>query len=394
MPGGRPGLPPGTYGEIAVSHVGPSKYKARARYRERAGTVRLVARFGQSETDAKNRLRAALADWQATGGQGVSRSTTITALGRQWLDEIEQSSRATNTKETYRYAVERYVGPYLGAIRLGEVTTGIVDSALARVRLEKGPSAAKTTRAVLNGMFGLAVRHDALEVNPVRETSSIPTARKLSRALTPAEVEDITDRFRSDDRAMMLDVPDLVDFGLATACRIGEALAIRESVLDLDAGTVEINATAIRVKGVGMVIQERPKSAAGWRVLRLPSYAVEMLQRRRGEIRFNPPVVKVMDPDGVIREEAVWVAFPAPMARSLRDPSNTAGDLRDALDRFGYPWVSFHTFRKTVLTRLDEAGLTAREIADYAGHSQPSMTQDRYMGRRVVSERAATVLDR
>jgi integrase len=54
--------------------------------------------------------------------------------------------------------------------------------------------------------------------------------------------------------------------------------------------------------------------------------------------------------------------------------------------------VTSHTFRKTVATRLDEAGLSAREIADHIGHDNPSMTQNVYMGRGVASAAAAKIL--
>lgn len=54
----------------------------------------------------------------------------------------------------------------------------------------------------------------------------------------------------------------------------------------------------------------------------------------------------------------------------LRDPSNTTAD-----------------------TILDEAGLTARVIADQLGHSRPAMTQDVYLGRKVGSRRAAEALE-
>lgn len=53
---------------------------------------------------------------------------------------------------------------------------------------------------------------------------------------------------------------------------------------------------------------------------------------------------------------------------------------------------AFRTFRRTVATLLDEAGLTARQIADLLGHSRPSMTQDVYMGRRSPGRAAADAL--
>jgi integrase len=42
---------------------------------------------------------------------------------------------------------------------------------------------------------------------------------------------------------------------------------------------------------------------------------------------------------------------------------------------------------------LDEAGVSARKIADQLGHSQVSLTQDSYMGRKIASEDAARVLE-
>lgn len=163
----------------------------------------------------------------------------------------------------------------------------------------------------------------------------------------------------------------------------------------------------VRVGGDGLPIQPRPKSAAGWRVIALPGFALTLLAAR-------PPV------------GASGVVFAAPAGRTLRDPTNVSGDLRQLLDSFecdecactGYQiedagsfkigengrrircadgpwsWVTSHTFRKTVATRLDEAGVTARQVADQLGHANPSMTQDVYFGRRVVSAAAAQVLDR
>jgi integrase len=146
-------------------------------------------------------------------------------------------------------------------------------------------------------------------------------------------------------------------------------------VLDLDAGTWEVNATVVRVPSEGLIVQPRPKSAAGWRVVALPPFAVHMVRER---------------------DVSSGVIFTAPVAGGLRDPSNVSGDLRVLLDGFGcdecdgtgyqlnadgtpnlgvggrrvrcaagpWSWVTSHTLRKTVATRLDEAGFTARQVAD------------------------------
>lgn len=68
---------------------------------------------------------------------------------------------------------------------------------------------------------------------------------------------------------------------------------------------------------------------------------------------------------------------------------------RDFRSDAGYSWVTFRTFRtfrKSVATALDEAGLTARQIADQLGHSKVSTTQDVYMGRKIAGREAAEAL--
>ncbi len=51
-------------------------------------------------------------------------------------------------------------------------------------------------------------------------------------------------------------------------------------------------------------------------------------------------------------------------------------------------------FRTTVATRLDEAGLSAQQIADHLGHTRPSLTQHVYLGRGATSPEAAAALQR
>lgn len=109
--------------------------------------------------------------------------------------------------------------------------------------------------------------------------------------------------------------------------------------------------------------------------MRLPSFAVSMLRRRKLASGGRGPVF----PDS----EGGW-----------RDPSNTSRDLRDARGSEEFAWVTSHVFRKTAATEMDRAGLTARQIADQLGHAKVSMTQDRYLGRRAVDRAASDALDR
>ncbi len=87
------------------------------------------------------------------------------------------------------------------------------------------------------------------------------------------------------------------------------------------------------------------------------------------------------------------VIFPSTNG-TLRDPDNFAGQWRRTRDELGVPDISSHSFRKTVATLIDDAGLSARIGADHLGHAKVSMTQDRYMSRGRVHNEVANLLDK
>ena len=178
----------------------------------------------------------------------------------------------------------------------------------------------------------------------------------------------------ADQQAIEADIVDLVTLLIASGLRLGEALSLRWADVDLESGTLEVKGTVLRVKGEGLLITSSPKSAAGHRILELPTWAADMLRRRYAS--------RVGD-----------LVFPAPRSGTVRDRSNTGRSLRSAFARAGFAGLSSHAFRKSVATLMSEAGLSSRDAADQLGHSRPSMTTDVYFGRKKRARGAAAVLE-
>jgi integrase len=377
---GRPPLPVRTFGKIRFEVLGRNRVQAGAGFRDLDGRRRFVVRNGTTRAQAERRLREALRDRSTASSPPVPADSQLSAMAALWLADVDDSELAPGTTRLYRFAVNAYVLPGLGELRLREVTVPAVDRLLASVHTDHGPGAAKSTRSVLSGILGLTVRHGLLTTNPVRNATARRTPRTARgpRALTVDEAHLLQARLAADAPAARQDLPDLVAFLLGTGLRIGEACALRPLDVDPDAATLTVTGTVIRQPGRGLLIQDVPKTTAGRRTITLPPRTVELLRRRltAPATAEDPPVI-----------------FPSPQRR-LRDPSNTSGDLRKALDRAGFPWVTSHTLRKTVATRLDEAGLSALQIADHLGHSRPSLTQDVYLGRGTASPRTAAVIRR
>jgi integrase len=399
---GRPPLPVGTPGKIRFQKLGKHRIRARVNIRDFDGETREVTRFGPTQASAERRLKEALRDRAGPPSDGeITADTRLRDASKLWWAEVEESENLSEqTKEIYARALDRVLKA-LGGLLMREVDVPVCDRFVKAVRKNHGPSAAKTAKSVLSLLLGMAVRHGALAANPVRDVAKISAGRKSRpRALTPEDEAAMLVKVAADEGARELDVPDLVEFLDGTGMRIGEALGARAEVVDLDAGVVEVCATVARLKGLGTVLQLRPKTEAGWRVIALPGHVVELCRRR---IAMSWPhedrEITVIGAAGeAVKRSAgdVGLLFPG-LFGGVRNPSNANRDIKEVLtrvdaERFG--WVTSHTFRRTVATRLDDAGLSARAIADHLGHAKPSMTQDVYMGRNVASARAAEVLHR
>ena len=98
----------------------------------------------------------------------------------------------------------------------------------------------------------------ALGVDHHAAAASVGSRRTL-RVPSAQRDEDAPDTYTTVAR----DLPDFVAFMLATGLRMGEASAITWDALDLDAGTVEVRGTVIRLKGQGLVLTSTTKSSAG-----------------------------------------------------------------------------------------------------------------------------------
>jgi integrase len=132
-----------------------------------------------------------------------------------------------------------------------------------------------------------------------------------------------------------------------------------------------------RISGEGLRRMDSGKTDSSKRTVPLPEFAITALVERRGR--------------------AFWgehrMIFPS-SAGTCRDPDNFDKQWRKVRDGLGVPDVTSHSFRKSVATMIDDAGLSARIGADQLGHAKVSMTQDRYMRRGKVHAEVAALLDR
>lgn len=358
----RPRTPLSSYGAISSVEVEPGKWRARARYRFESGRLKQVERFAPSRAKAEAALRRALTEVQESTAVEVKRETRIKDLGERFL--IEKAGRAPRTVEGYTASIRNVIVPRIGHLAVSEATTERLQRFLDVVAVEHGPGQAKNTRAVLSGMMGLAARSDAVRTNPVRELGRVESKPVGATAVPLDVLPGLLELVRGDERLQQMDMVDLIGFIAGTGVRISEAI-------ELDWDDVEIVAPE-GVPTIGAVVTVRKsKTVAGERRITVPAGVAASLAGRE---RRDGPV------------------FPTPFLKR-RDRRNTSAEWQDARERLGIGDYTFHSFRKTVATALDQAGLSARAIAEYLGHANPSLTMSVYMSKTVGGSEAAIALD-
>lgn len=387
----RPRTPIGTYGAIHTARIADRTWEAEARFRMRDGRLRRIRRRGSTRAAAERALKEALAELtDEVAGRAISGATRMAHVARLWLADfeakVERGERAAKSLYDYSDTVRRHLLPRLGELACREITAGLCDEVLKRIRDDVGAAAAKRARVVLSGICGYAVRHEAMPSNPVRSVEALGTGnREEVRVLEGSQRRDFLDKLRAwceetaggpgrlGPRARAwVDLPDVAEAMLATGARIGEILAVTGDEVDPAERIVVISHHLVRIKGEGIVRTPLRKGGRPALTLRVPSWSVPMWRRRKLAAGSGP-------------------IFPT-WNGTLVDPSNVMKRFRRACDEIGYPWVSSHAFRKTVATHLGDANLAPTAIGDQLGNTA-EVVERAYRRKRVANEAIAESLE-
>jgi integrase len=376
------------------------RYRARAKYRDPDGVVRDVETYRATKGAAETALLHSLARrGQSVDVGRISPESKVSEAVALWEAEVRKHAGLSVTSQrVYLLTMSTHVVPAIGSLRLREVTVPVLTDLLRKVAAGRsgesgdrgGGGAAKTCRTVLRSFFSLVQRHGAIIGNPVRDVPPIredkaqrasraETAKRATkRAFTRAERDAVLSFADADERAKVRDLPDLVAVLAGTGVRIGEALALRweDLIVTGDEPSARVAGTVVRTQE-GLRRQGFGKTETSTRTVPLPPWLAERLRSREERTGRTKPVVFLsgLDPFG--------------RGMGLRDPSNTAHQMRELLDAAGFPWATAHTFSKTVGTLLADAGVPNREIANMLGHARVTTTLDYYQGCGDVSARTA-----
>ncbi|MFS0885029.1 tyrosine-type recombinase/integrase [Aeromicrobium sp. 179-A 4D2 NHS] len=243
-------------------------------------------------------------------------------------------------------------------------------------------------RVVLNGMFDLAERLDAIQRNPVRATKRKKERAKAVQALSLEQIDRVRSVIYKHDKTRRgpksgYTLSDFFDIMIGTGLRPGELLTLQWSDINLryKGSKVTISVTGTlqhrdgKQKGP-LVKSEYPKTDAGIRTFIAPGYVATILRRLHRNRSITPT-------NAVFHTRSGGFVSLNNIDRALRN-------IREDLD---LEWMTAHTLRKTAATHITEE-LGEEQAARVLGHNDQAVTRKYYIDKTRFTGDATPALER
>ncbi|MER6065074.1 tyrosine-type recombinase/integrase [Streptomyces sp. NPDC001792] len=311
----------------------------------------------------------------------------------EWLDEWLEFKRRDveeTTIRTYRLALV-HVYDRIGHVRLQELTEDqvkdCIDDVVANGRRKGGEAgtrlAVSTAEGVLTRLkeaLGRAVARKLIATSPAQyvrislaDKKTDKRERPKARPWTVPEVQ----RFIGGIERDRLYAPLLLSL---MGLRPAEVVGLRWSDIDLKLATLEMTNTRTMIGNV-KVLEKDAKTAAGERLLPLPSKALDALKK-----------FKALQAREKLAAGEGYTDSPYVVVDQLGIPRNTR-HLREHAYRLmrelGVRQVRLYDARHSCLTYLANAGVPDHILAAWAGHTNASFTKRKYVHPDVEDLRAA-----
>ena len=312
----------------------------------------------------------------AANGYSVKEKPTITTyreLVALWWESYKNTIKP-NSQQTMEGIVRIHILPVFGDYKLEKLTTPIIQQQVNKWadKANKGEKGAYANYSFLNNInrriLQYGVTMQAIKHNPARDVI-IPRKQQNKehkvKFFSNQELKQFLGYLDNLDLSSYENFFDYVLYKtlLASGCRIGEALALEWSDIDLKKGIISISKTLNRYQETNT-----PKSKAGLREVDIDIATVTLLKEYKKRQQIQAWQLGRS-------ERIVFTPFTTKYAYACLLRKRLQGHFKNA----GVPDVSFHGFRHTHATIMLYAGIEAKDLQYRLGHSNISMTLNTYV---------------
>lgn len=283
--------------------------------------------------------------------KAISANNTHNKTVSQALDEYMRSAHRALEKSTikgYNSAIEFYLKPNFGHIKLTDLTASMIKSWIGSLTI----SAKRINNVLipLRTIFSDAYAEELIDKNPMLRVKNLPVITEEPNPLTPIQIEAILKELPQQGK-------NLIQFALWTGLRTSELLALEWDDIDFKAELVRVRRAIVNKNS------KQPKTKSGERDVKLFPPSLEALMNQKqftflagAKVFNNPNTNKPWETDAQIRR-TLWI--PA---------------LKKAGVEYRNPYQTRHTYASTLLS----AGEPPMWVANQMGHKDWAMIRRVY----------------
>ena len=294
---------------------------------------------------------------------GAASAMTVDAWNQYWMENFVHGKVRPNTERNYRERYEKNVKPVLGNMVISDVKPMHCQRIFNQMEGSYSVSTMYQTYITMGIMFRVAVENNVIPVHPLTKSVKLPPAEKKEpRVLTPEEQELFLRYAEGTSNEAQY------RFLLETGLRTGEMVGLKWSDLDFQNRTITIERTMEYRPSVGEWRVGPPKSKAGYRTIPMTEACYQVLmdvKRKRAQAKVIVPEMKdfvFLNRDGLPTKNSTYDAH-----------------IYKLTQKAGMKNFSMHSLRHTFSTRCIDAGMRPKTLQKILGHSNLSVTMDRYV---------------
>jgi integrase len=314
------------------------------------------------------------ADMQHEVKQGAhtpaSKSITVAAAGELWLSQAENDGLEASTVMQYRQHLNYHIAPFLGDVKLAELTPASVVDFRARLRKEgRSPVMTKKVTTSLGAILATAMAAGRAARNVVREQAREHANRQRrlekrhDKRLEVGVDIPTKDEIRAILAAAQGRLRPLIVTAIFTGLRASELRGLTWDDVDVERAVIHVRQRADRWNKIGS-----PKSATSQREVPLAPMVVNTLREWR--LACPKRELDLVFPNRQGNVESL----PNLHRRGLGALQVAAGITSDRL----HPKYGLHAFRHTAASLFIEQGFSPKRVQALMGHSSIQMTFDTY----------------
>lgn len=248
----------------------------------------------------------------------------------------------------YEQAMRLRVLPALGHARIGDIRRGDLQAFVDRLLIdEHDPSTIRNTLLPLRALYRRAIARGEVAVNPTVGLELPAVRGRRDRIASPEEAAALLAALPSEQAIWAT--------AMYAGLRLGELLALEWSAVDLPAGLIHVKRSWDAAAG-----PIAPKSRAGVRTVPVPQVLRGYLVKHRVACQWR---------EGLVFGRSPVRPFLAKTPNDRAQRAWKAAELKP---------IGLHECRHTFASLMIAAGVNAKALSVYMGHSSVTITFDRY----------------